>query len=583
MKKKILIIDDEKSIGKILSIMFKKEGFKAKSVTNPQEGLDMITTYRPNCIITDINMDTLNGLDILKYVNKNTPHIPVIIMTAYSTKENAIEAVNQGAFYYLEKPFDNEVMLSIVKKALELDELEHSKDPDSSDYLVEKNKIIGKSQVLKDILTIITKISMTSTTVLIQGESGTGKELIARKIYELSGRDKFVALNCAALPPNLLESELFGYKKGAFTGAAQDKEGYFAAARKGVIFLDEIGELDENLQVKLLRVLQEREVTPIGSTEPIPVDIMVISATNIDLDKKVENNEFRKDLYYRLNVIPIHVPPLRERKEDIPALTRFFVESISTKLSKPSRKISDELLKIFMSYDWPGNIRELQNIIERVVVLENGQVLTSKFLPKKMIEGYIEDEGSIFISDLPKEILEKEQRLDELQDEFEKRLKELEEYEEKLKEKEDYLKNREQNFFTFMNKIEKTSRDSEEVQEKETEKEETESSASGVKKLTRSNLIDELNRTDFNIDDSAAVFDVNKSTIHRKIKKWKIRKKAEPGNITLADEERDECEKILSVLNRTNCDISQTSKKLGWSRGKLYAKLHYYEIRKKAY
>ncbi|NMC65519.1 MAG: sigma-54-dependent Fis family transcriptional regulator, partial [Acidobacteria bacterium] len=320
----LLIIDDEKSLLDVLSLMFKKEGYEVKTAASGAEGLDILTNNTVDLVITDIRMPHLSGMEILKYVKENQPETPVIVITAYGSIQQAVEALKAGALDYIVKPFDIEELKILVARGLERKHLELENillKKDLKDKYKFEN-MIGKSRLMQEVYVLIDKVAGTDSTVLITGESGTGKEMAARAIHNLSRRkDKpFVTINCAALPENLLESELFGHTKGSFTGAISDKKGMFEVAHKGTLFLDEIAEMSPWTQVKLLRALQERKIRRVGGTDEIPVDVRLIAATNQDLKRRIEEGKFREDLYYRLNVISFEMPPLRKRTEDIPLL-----------------------------------------------------------------------------------------------------------------------------------------------------------------------------------------------------------------------------------------------------------------------
>jgi|UniRef100_A0A7V3VUD8 DNA-binding NtrC family response regulator len=360
MKPKILLLDDEESLLKWLSYALEENGFEVFATTEPRSALNQLKEVKFDCVISDIRMPGMDGFQFLRNVRKIYPTLPVIFITAYGSMESVINALRDGASDYILKPFGIDEILNRIRANLR-------KDREIS------NEIIGESRVMKNVLNLVDKIAQTDATVLILGESGTGKELIAREIHRRSKRASFnfVTLSCAALPETLLESELFGYKKGAFTGATTDKDGLFLAANKGSFFLDEIGDAPPSIQMKLLRLLEEREIVPLGSTKPIKVDVRLIAATNKDLYEEVKNNRFREDLYYRLNVIPITLPPLRQRKEDIPLLAEYFLKSICERENLGEKKLLKSTIEILKNYNWPGNVRELKHIIERAAVLSD--------------------------------------------------------------------------------------------------------------------------------------------------------------------------------------------------------------------
>jgi len=384
---KILIIDDEKNIGEVIKLLFEKENYEVEIVQTGEEGIDKIKNDFFDVIISDIKLPDTSGMKILKMVKEIHPEIPIIMITAYASTSTAIEAMKLGAEDYIIKPFDIEELRIIVKKAYEKKKLEIENK--KLQRLIEERysfeNIIGKSKQMREIFLLIDKIAPIDSTVLITGESGTGKDLIAKAIHFRSLRKEgpFVAINCASIPENLLESELFGYKRGAFTGAVTSKAGLFQEANKGTLFLDEIGELPQGLQAKLLRVIQDKKIRPLGGTQERTIDVRIIAATNHDLEKMVEKGNFREDLFYRLNVINIDIPPLRKRKEDIPILINHFIEKMNKKLGKNIKGASSELLEVFFIYDWPGNVRELENIVERLMILEEGEKLSKKHLPEK--------------------------------------------------------------------------------------------------------------------------------------------------------------------------------------------------------
>ncbi|MCD6384210.1 sigma-54-dependent Fis family transcriptional regulator [Candidatus Sumerlaeota bacterium] len=372
-KGSVIVVDDEPDMCRILTKALNMEGYHVTSFTSPKRALDYISKYRPDLVLSDIRMEELNGMEVLKKVKEFDPNIAVIMITAYGTIENAIEAMKQGAFHYLRKPFQLAEVIAVVDKAIEYKRLEDDNLSYSEhlSHLFKDVEIIGDSPQMRKIKELITRIARTDSSVLIYGESGTGKELIAKAIHNTSTRSnkRFVAINCASIPETLIESELFGYERGAFTGAVKTKMGLIELANGGTLFLDEIGDLSLALQAKLLRVLQEREIQHIGGTRTIPIDIRLIAATNRILDQEIERGNFRRDLFYRLNVININLPPLRERKEDIPLLVNHFLKKYSHTAHRPGIRFSQEAMNALMNYHWPGNVRELENVIERLLVL----------------------------------------------------------------------------------------------------------------------------------------------------------------------------------------------------------------------
>jgi DNA-binding NtrC family response regulator len=385
----VLIVEDEDLMRGILADLLAGEGYKVVCAASAEEGLECFSSEAPDLTITDINLGRMDGLELLDRIKQLDAEALVVMITAYSSVETAIAALRKGAYDYVTKPFINEELLQTVRNALRQRALFRE-----NHYLRRElrgrynfDRIIGRSDALAEIFRLVERIAGTATSVLIQGESGTGKELIARAIHYNSPRaDKpFVAINCGALPENLLESELFGYVRGAFTGAQTNKTGLLRAADGGTLFLDEVGEMPASLQVKLLRALQEREVTPLGATRPQAFDARLIAATNRNLEEEVSSGRFREDLYYRLSVIAFTVPPLRERREDIPLLVRYFVSKFSRALGVPGKKVSDEAARRLISYSWRGNVRELQNAVERAVALSDAQI-ELEHLPQKIRE-----------------------------------------------------------------------------------------------------------------------------------------------------------------------------------------------------
>ncbi len=375
----ILVVDDDFSMRELLEFILKREGYQVSCAENGLTAISMIGKTHFDLLLCDIKLGDITGLEVLKAAKKENPNAVVVMISAYATAETAVEAMNEGAYDYLPKPFDNEELKHAIAKALEVRTIAHEKkilDNELKENL-HFNLIVGNSPRMLHIYEMIRQVSQAVTNVLITGESGTGKELIARAIHEQSERrDKpFMAVNCGGIPETLIESELFGHKKGAFTGASQDKKGLFEVADCGTLFLDEIGEVDLHIQVKMLRAVQEKVVRPVGSNEDISVDVRILSATNRNLEKEVIAGRFREDLFYRLNVIEIKVPPLRERKEDLRILAQHFLDKYSRKMGKEITKISSYAIDLLNKYDFPGNIRELENLIERSVALTNTNIL----------------------------------------------------------------------------------------------------------------------------------------------------------------------------------------------------------------
>jgi two-component system, NtrC family, response regulator AtoC len=388
--KKILIADDEKNMRWILEKNLKDEGFGVIEAADGEEAFELFLDQEPDMVILDYRMPGIDGIEVLKRIKTINEKVPVIMVTAHGSTDAAVEAMKLGAIDYISKPFEMEELKMAIKKALNIEELNKTIDYLKTQVVEAYDKrIIGNSKKMQDIYDIIGRVADTPATVLITGESGTGKELIANAIHNKSSRrDKpYIKVNCGAIPEALLESELFGYEKGAFTGAQNRKVGRFDRAQGGTLFLDEIGELSFPLQVKILRVLQEREFERVGGTEVIKADIRIVAATNRDLEKMVHEGTFREDLLYRLKIIPIQIPALRERKEDICLLVDFFIHKYSTEMNKGPVVIENDAIKILTHYDFPGNIRELENIIERLVILSVDGKITASILPKEVVKG----------------------------------------------------------------------------------------------------------------------------------------------------------------------------------------------------
>jgi DNA-binding NtrC family response regulator len=377
MKKRILIVEDEDKLRRILELQLLDSGFDVVKAATAEEALPLID--RSDLILTDFKLPGMTGLEMLHLIRRQDSHVPVIVMTAFGTVENAVEAMKAGAADFLLKPFSLDHLTTIVNKALEIrslrDENRQLKEELGRKY--QWDNIVGRSTAMQQIFATILRVAPTRATVLLAGESGVGKDLIARAIHFHSPRKDrpFVKINCTAIPENLMESELFGYEKGAFTGAAISKPGKFEQADTGTVMLDEIGDVPANIQVKLLRVLQEREFERLGSNKTQHIDVRVVAATNRDLRAALEDGTFREDLYYRLNVVPIEIPPLRERKEDIPYLAHHFVEKLGAEMGGSVTGVTDAAIDKLMQYSWPGNVRELENVIERSIVMALGQKL----------------------------------------------------------------------------------------------------------------------------------------------------------------------------------------------------------------
>ena len=369
MKHKIVVLDDEESLVKWVSYALAQKGYDVFSTTEPDEALAYLKKEKVDCVISDIKMPQIDGFTFLKRVRTMYPVLPVIFITAYGSMESAIAALRDGVSDYILKPFGTEELLLRVRANI-------GRTKKQSD------QIIGTSRAMKDILALVEKVALTDTTVLILGESGTGKELIARQIHPCSNRSQhnFVTISCAALPETLLESELFGYKRGAFTGATSDKQGLFKIADRGTFFLDEIGDAPMTIQMKLLRLLEEKEIVPLGSTRPLHVDVRLIAATNKDLNEEVAAQRFREDLFYRLNVIPILLPPLRQRREDITVLAHHFLDTVCAREKLGEKKFSKNTLEKLKNYRWPGNVRELKHTVERAAILSNAYYIKPEHL-----------------------------------------------------------------------------------------------------------------------------------------------------------------------------------------------------------
>jgi DNA-binding NtrC family response regulator len=415
MRAGLLIVDDEASILEFLSMLFESEGFAVETARSTAEAQSALASRSFDLVLCDILMPDGNGLDLLKEIKSASPNTAVVMMTAYTSTKSAIEAMKLGAYDYVSKPFDVEELKIITQKALERVEL-----ADENVYLRHEleqkytfNNIIGKSARMQAIFALVERIARTTSTVLIHGESGTGKELIARAIHFASPRAgrRFLSINCGALPENLLESELFGHERGAFTGAVREKKGLFQEADHGTLFLDEIGEMTPPMQVKLLGALQQRVVRKVGGNQEEPIDVRVITATNQNLESRLATGEFREDLYYRINVLPIHLPPLRQRREDIPLLVDYFLQKYCRQMDLPARQISIEAMKLLESYDWPGNVRELENVVERALALSHADTISTRDLPAQLLN---HRRSSSDLIDLPEEGLDLEAHLENI-------------------------------------------------------------------------------------------------------------------------------------------------------------------------
>jgi two-component system response regulator HydG len=384
-KSRILVVDDEESHRIMLRAVLQEEGYEVSEVSDGTEAVKAVEQEPFDLILLDIRMRTMDGIEALGEIRKISPLVPVLIMTAYASVKTAVEALKAGAFEYLTKPLDIDELKILIEKALEIYHL-RAENIALKERLGDRfnfSKIIGRSPKMKEVFDTLSLVAPTDATVLILGESGTGKELVANSIHHNSPRasQPFIKVSCAALPETLLEGELFGHEKGAFTGAIARREGRFQLAHRGTIFLDEVGEMSVTTQTKLLRVLQEKEFEPLGSTRTIKTDVRVIAASNKDLEREVKEGRFREDLFYRLNVVPVSLPPLRERKEDIPALAAHFFAVYREKNRKELKDISGKAMDLLIRYDWPGNIRELENCLERAVILARGEIIAPADLP----------------------------------------------------------------------------------------------------------------------------------------------------------------------------------------------------------
>jgi two-component system response regulator HydG len=387
---RVLVVDDETGILDSLRILLKSEGFHPVTAHGGRAGLAQLEAEPPDVVLTDIRMPEVGGVEVLEAARRTVPGVPVILMTAQATLQTAMQAVNAGAYYYIQKPFRNDELVAILRRASEHRRL-RSENQALRQALQRRDgaaggRPVGHSPAWRDVLRLAETVAPTDSTVLITGESGTGKEVVARYIHDLSTRqeESFRSINCGALPESLLESELFGHVKGAFTGAVKDKEGLFTAARRGTFFLDEIGETTPSTQVKLLRVLQQREVIPVGATEAVPVETRLLAATNRDLEEEIRRGSFRADLFYRLNVIAVHLPPLRQRGDDILLLAEAFLAR-SARGGEP-KQLAPGARDALLAYGWPGNVRELENALERAVILTSGGVIEAEALPARVTE-----------------------------------------------------------------------------------------------------------------------------------------------------------------------------------------------------
>lgn len=386
MSGKILLVEDDDSLREVLSFNLEDAGFEVEAVADGQTGLETFEQARHDVVITDLRMPDVDGMELLTELRERDPAAVVLVVTAYGNTERAVEAMRRGAFHYVEKPVNKKTLQAVVQKAVEYRQLRREnreiKEVDGGRGAKETT-IVAASPAMNEVLQTVDKVADSDATVLIRGDSGTGKELVARAIHQRSGRQEgpFVPVNCAAIPAELLESLLFGHKKGAFTGATEESPGKFAAADGGTIFLDEIAEMSADLQSKLLRVLQERTIDVVGASKPRSIDVRVLAATHRDIAQLVDEGQFREDLYFRLNVVPIDIPPLRERTEDIPVLTRYFIRQND---EVGDLEVAREVDEALLDYEWPGNVRELQNVVERMCLLHEGARLELEDVPAEI-------------------------------------------------------------------------------------------------------------------------------------------------------------------------------------------------------
>jgi len=386
----ILLVDDEVNTLKVLSAILRKDGYEVATATTAEEALEKVAALDPDTVVVDYKLPGMNGLDFIQEVKRSGRTVPVIMLTAFGTIEKAVEAMKQGAFMYVTKPVHPDQLLTVTREAVEKNRLSRE-NLSLKTQLKERNgfrNLIGKSQAMREVFTLVDTVSKGTSNVLVMGESGTGKELVARAIHYESPRaaGPFVTLDCAALPEETLESEVFGHEKGSFTGAHERKVGQIELAHTGTLFLDEIGELSLNVQKKFLRFLQEREFLRVGGKQRIKVDVRIIAATNRELRREVESGGFREDLFYRLNVVVIHVPPVRDRREDIPTLVNHFLRKFNEENHKLITGVDGAVLEAFVDHEWPGNVRELENAMERAVVLCTTDTITLQHLPRSLRE-----------------------------------------------------------------------------------------------------------------------------------------------------------------------------------------------------
>ncbi|WP_075558042.1 MULTISPECIES: sigma-54 dependent transcriptional regulator [Parabacteroides] len=389
MKAKIVVADDEPHIRKMICRLLTDEGYEVKPAENGREAVEVFLSFQPDVVLLDQQMPVMTGVEALEEIKRISPNQTVLFVTAFGSISLAVDAVKKGAYDFIEKPFDNDKLLLTVSRAVEHSRMKGEISNLKKSLGEKQSSVIGENTGLKQVMAQVRRVAETNATVLVHGESGTGKELIARAVHNNSLRNNgpFVAINCGAIPLTLMESELFGHERGAFTDAKEAKAGTFERADGGTLFLDEVGELPLDAQVKLLRVLEERKITRIGGKKAIPVDVRIVAATNRNLDDEVKNGHFRLDLLYRLNVFTLILPPLRERKEDIPLLTNFFIRKYNRTLSLDVQSVSPEAIALLSAYDWPGNVRDLENAIQSSMILCTGGVIRPEHLPDR-IKGY---------------------------------------------------------------------------------------------------------------------------------------------------------------------------------------------------
>lgn len=399
MYKTILVVDDEESICQSLKGILVDEGYEVLTAGSGEESLKIIEEELPNLVLLDIWLPGIDGIEVLKIIKSDYPHVQVVMMSGHGTIETAVKATKLGAFDFIEKPLSLDKVVLIVNHALDMVRLEDEnrllRQKFAQDY-----ELTGSSKPIRELKELIRIVAQTNAWILIMGENGTGKELVARSIHKQSNRLRkpFIEVNCAAIPEELIESELFGHEKGAFTGATEKKRGKFELANEGTIFLDEVADMSLKAQAKILRILQEKKIERVGGAKVIETDVRVLAATNKDLEREMEEERFRQDLYYRLNVIPLRIPPLRERKEDIPLLANHFLKEISLKEGTREKTITDDALAILMDHDWPGNVRELKNIVDRLVIMTPSDVISTGDIPLFMKESQKVKVDSSFLS-----------------------------------------------------------------------------------------------------------------------------------------------------------------------------------------